>query len=680
MSHRLGPFVPANDFSHSSIIKAYQESSDETPSRSLRSSSSYSNRGSQEGATALKNLEVQSVSTESVPISIPFYYLANGNDSFDTVNLLNGPGSNTNSTPQYSNTSHLNNAAPAKGSPIVKIDETKPTHFTKENSPVKNDDEVFNQVPKRFSQFIIDQKNPFTAQRLDNLSAESSTSDLNPANLPRTGSKRRNQTQSVSSGQAPISTYHSNVSSGEISNSMGSQATIFSTRQELEPELNNSKIRQRTKKSRTRTRLYSDDSDGFSSLSRRKAIKFKNGGWLYRLRVRINRMVTKLKNLRFKNFTASSKRTGSLKKSKRSRFFGNKKQSIRGNISNPNTNPTLGTKRAVTVGTVDDELKFLAGAPPNNLNINKQNRSPEGIFSPLTSYIDLQQNTLSEINKNRLSRGYEVVSSGNYAPPHESLDPASSGKYENEKALSEVSTESVAPAPPPHLVNNSGFVENNPDIEVIDLWKIYLKHVLCKRIQIRQEINLFQSFVIEQEHNSRTLLQNYDERLQHDSVAGERLAAITDEIETVSDFSSSYASKTVTDLDSTASYTLSDTGSDVSSYQTLEVDSTVEKFNNKYQNRRSVLGEMLDYDSDDSAVSSSAGESVSEVSGSKMVSNASSVKYSPSFTSSMASDIGINKKYGTITRGVSKLSTASTHSALSPMRRSNGIKTGLNEL
>lgn len=678
MSHRLGPFVPINDFSHSSIIKAYQESSDESPSRSLLSSSSYANRSPQEGAAALKNLEVQSVSTDSVPISIPYYYLANGNDSFDTVNLLNGPGSNTNSTPQYSNTSHLNNAAPGKHSPIAKIDESTPTHFTKENSPVKNDDEVFNQVPKRFSQFIIDQKNPFTAQRLDNLSAESSTSDLNPANLPRTGSKRRNQTQSVSSGQAAISTYHSNVSSGEISNSMGSQATIFSTRQELEPDLSNSKIRQRPKKSRTRTRLYSDDSDGFSSLSRRKAIKFKNGSWLYRLRIRINRMVTKLKNLRFKNFTASSKRTGSLKKSKKSHFFVNRKQSIRGNISNPNTNPTLGTKRAVTVGTVDDELKYLAGAPPNNLNINKQDHSAAGIY-PLSSYIDLQQNTLSEINKNRLSRGYEVVSSGNYAPAHESLDPASSGKYENEKALSEASTESMAPAPPPHLVKNPDFVQSNPDIQVIELWKTYLKHVLCKRIQIRQEINLFQSFVIEQERNSRKLLQNQE--LQHANVAGmPRLAAITDEIETVSDFSTSLASKTVTDVDSTASYTISDTGSDVCSYQTLEVDSTVEKFNNKYQNRRSVLGEMLDYDSDDSAVSTSTGESVSEVSGSKMVSNASSMKYSPSFTSSMASDIGINKKYGTITRRVSKLSAASNPSALSPMRRSNGIKTGLNEL
>lgn len=680
----------------------------------------------------MKKLEVESVSTTSIPMSIPYYFIAKDNDSFDTMHLLEGPAT-ADPTPKYSNTSHLNSGVAGTNSPKKEINELRSSNFNKGSSPVvsKNDDEVFNQVPKRFSQFIIDQKNPFTVQRLDNLSADSSASDLKLKNPSpqKSGSKKKLRTSSEHSGPGRFSNkesiphelhsmYHSNASSGEISNSMGSQATIFSTRQDLGTELQSNKIRQRPRQSRTRARLYSNGSDDFSTLSRRKAIRFKEGGWLYRLKIRINKMLTKLKLLRFKNFSATSKRTGSTSKKTKSRFFASKKRvSIRGKISNPNTNPYLGTARVVTVGTVDDDLKYLAGAPVESLNINKDGcvkASPDGKYNHLSSYIDQQQSTLSEITKNRLSstnRGYEVVSSNrysqapSYAPGHDSLDPSSNIKHD-ETVISEASVESAAPPPPPpHLVRNSDFVpeidQEYHEEQIIELWKSYLKHVLCKRIQIRQEINLFQSFVIEQERKNR-LLQNNEqdgtERLvqshESENVSPKAIVATNgnDEIESASDFSS-YGSKTITDGTDHNSITdtISDTGSEVSNYRNMEVDSTVEKFNAKYQNRRSVLGEMLDYDSDDDSISSLEGrdqagelapkDSLSEISGSRLLSSNSSVKYSASFTSSMASDLGINKRYGTVMRKASKFSTTSAPSgSMSPMKRSTGIKTGLNGL
>ena len=86
----------------------------------------------------------------------------------------------------------------------------------------------------------------------------------------------------------------------EISDSMGSQATIFSTRQELHnvPLVNrnvkksNTVFRRRNNKSKrtSNVRVQTSSSDA-SVLTRKNAIRSKQGSWLYRLKVRLQRMV-----------------------------------------------------------------------------------------------------------------------------------------------------------------------------------------------------------------------------------------------------------------------------------------------------------------------------------------------------------------------------------------------------
>lgn len=250
-------------------------------------------------------------------------------------------------------------------------------------SPI--DDDAFNQVPKRFSQFIIDQQNPHISQRLDNLSMISSS-----LKSDHMGNRGQDEDESGDSRETMLSQNQNNITSStmeshrsnnnisadhnviqsvslstrdDMSESMGSQATIFSTRQEPEALLINRRVgrintglnktkslfnknKNKSKNSRLKVinrtstvRLYKSPTSSITSsllmnnqnkvrggrvgriggsgsgtgtsssilsstsLARHNAIKTKKGSWWYRLQLKIRQFWTKFK---FYNFKASS--------------------------------------------------------------------------------------------------------------------------------------------------------------------------------------------------------------------------------------------------------------------------------------------------------------------------------------------------------------------------------------
>lgn len=593
-----------------------------SPSRSPAASKS--SKRSQNAA--LDRLEVESSSTTSIPLSIPYYYITDTSNSFDTVNLLANDNSHR---PQYINTLHMpeNTPSPKK----------EPAFVVKQGPILREQENVFNQVPKRFSQFILDQQDPYMAQRLDNLllNLMSLNSDY--------GARRRTPRKdySVASSAPRMARYSSsrpdhsfssrnpvrlleNTLSREISNSMGSQATIFSTRQDMDP-------RARVRRSRTTAKAYRTES-GDSSLRRSKAIRAKDG-WLYRMSLRIKKMVAKMKRLRFR-FVAPSKRTGSIKRSKSNKLTRKYRANprnpsirrLKDMISAPTNNPHLGQRPVQTVGTVDDGLKYEAGAPEDNLNMTSVRDLLEGKYNHLLEYIDQQQDYARKISG---YEGYEHPYTLNplYAGPQRTAEASTGGPQLPQNAqkddqrhlsaghdghqrqlsngqpiphdanavfrsnsafhLSEVSRETTPPPPPPHKPDSEAVAHSD---EVVALWRRYLSHVVSQRIHLRQEISVFQQFA-----------------------AREKVP----ETDTVSD---SASLSTVTDgTDSVA----------------FEVDSTAEKFNAQYYNRRSVLGDMLDYNSSDELDDSSLWKDT-----------ASSASYTQSET--------LSRQYGTVRRGGSR--------------------------
>lgn len=327
-------------------------------------------------------VEIQSNSTSSLPISFPyFYYADNSLNSLDTFNLLNQP-----ETSQYPNTQHLRGNTPVSPSSQVVSNSKNSGTDNSLHGPVKENlkqtteegrhqtpslglvhtrarvsqDSFFNQVPKRFSQFILDQQNPYISQRLDNLSMisqslESDAKKSKKLSLNRT-SKSASQGHSAHSrnshSQSQSHSSNTNTLSRQISDLMGSQATIFLTRQEWLPGMANlPKFTTQKRGYLLRFRkLRSSKVKQMPVLERRHAIRAKDGK-LYRLKMRIKRLISKLKQLKFSSFTVSSKRMGRSKLLRRGKLV---------KISTPVTNPYLGRANAQRAN-LDDSLKTRAG-------------------------------------------------------------------------------------------------------------------------------------------------------------------------------------------------------------------------------------------------------------------------------------------------------------------------------
>lgn len=576
--------------------------------------------------TEVKQTTAESRSTKSGSFSIPYNPTDNTN-SLDTASLLN---QFENRDPLYSNTSHIN----MSNTPIKQ--QGPSDHH---NTPVRGqiDDNLFNQVPKRFSQFIIDQQVPHDVHKLDNLTLDSiSIYSLDAPEMKEAENSGTSNNTRVS-GQSG-----DNAKLRSTTSATGSQSTIFSTRQE-------------------KRRLFklSKPKSNASNLARTKAIRFKEGSWYYRLKVRMKKLGKKLKALRFNNFAVSSKRTGSIK---RSNTRGKKlKRKYRSNpqnaavrrltskeISVPYSNPQLGRGEIERVETLDARLKHQAGAAgdPNDIANNiKQNQ--------ISGYIDEQQDTY--INSMYTKTKSSSINYGSNAIRKKDIKHT----YNSTSDIEE-----IPPTPPPHLEhNNFSTVEGEKANDVIGAWKRYLSHVISQRIQLRQEIVFFQ-----------TLAANNDAKFMIDSGMSKEVEAPEDDPESESEFVSESESR----LGKSISETETLSGSDVGTESDI-VDLPTQEFNKAY-NRRSMLGEMLDYDSSDNELVSSSVYSDS--------SHASTMRYENfirSASSTASSDLGIGKRYGTILRRNTTISRKRPDQKLASglvrsMKRSQGFQVGLSEI
>lgn len=591
----------------------------------------------------LQRLEVETASSSSVPISFPYYYIESAANSISSHK--------EESTPVFSNISHNLPPVPTKSV----------------NDEIKS--EGFNQVPKRFSQFVREQHVPYnrhqstSTSNSSSLGSESDTPVKRKSHSTLGGLGPRAKTASMASNPLRTPPLGSGLNR-QISESMGSQATIFSTR--LEGENNN--VRRR--------RVQKSQSD--NSLTRRNAIRFKEGGLLYRMKLRLKKWLNNLRRLRFHK-TASSKRMS------RNNSVKNKSLKRKGkkpgmkkimNISAPIANPNLGKEPVKRVRELDDDLKYEAGAPMENVNLLDEAKK-DSKLSHLDEYIGQQQGLyFSDIESKTNSINYgrdqslkEIKANAKHRPSK------SKNKIDEieEVPLSEYS--SIAPPPPKH--GDETVISDYHDM--VDLWRKYLFFVLYKRIQLRQEISMFQTMLASEDLKSRKLSIGsqlnsiYEVESKSEDTISES-GTLASSYETISTVSQVQDIKGVDDLvnvdveDEIESDFETEIETELSEGIVIHQfipDANDERFNKRYTstNRQSVLGDMLEYESDDeltiSSVSSNNYQSVTERS-----------------NSILGSNIAIDKQYSVKHKNLSR-SMSTMSGTKSPIKRSNGYQLDL---
>lgn len=424
--------------------------------------------------------------------------MSNYQGLFDTADLLQVRDQNMDSSeskdtsspsrdsngPRYANTSHISGAAYA--------------------NPVDAPD--MDQVPLRFSQFIVEQNNYMER-------------------APSRSLVRR---------------------SAGATNLVESQATIFSTRLD-----GSSTVRSRLKSRSRKSRAY-PESSSVHLLTRQKAIRSKEGSLAYRFRLRMKKILAKMKRKLSPmwNFVAGSRKATSsvkrpLRKLKRARFMRPPQPMT---ISAPMNNPNLG--RGATAGRQSSIHNERAGK-----------------MTHLSKFIDEQR--------------------------HLSGGPPSQAAF---------LVDSMAPPPPPHLnslglkqyLQNSSSEAQREKERMQELWKRYLAGVVAQRIKLRQEITLFQLLLANQ-----SIPSIYQKK--YSDIASSRHASIvhTSTNTEKREFSVSTVSSATESLVSVSDdFTLNDEMSAPEIESDVEtLDLNVEKFQ-RVLNRRSMLGEMLDYESD----------------------------------------------------------------------------------
>ncbi|CAH2352676.1 hypothetical protein CLIB1423_07S05006 [[Candida] railenensis] len=766
-------------------------------------------------------------STPSLPLSIPYYYIANHTDSFDTVNLLNGE----NEQPQYSNTSHLNipSHSPAKQQqpaytpqlssqqqqplahpqeqflqqpqqqqhqqqqhhrqhqnqnqqqqqpqyqqqyqqeqafqfqqtrqqPQVTIDKMK-DEGGHERTSSNGTGTLFNQVPKRFSQFILDQQNPYMAQRLDHLSMNSISlysggtpsymeSHIqsgynytnNSSSNPNHGKKAGMKTGSTTTSSNPKNKSSTTDSiHRDISESMGSQATIFSTR----PQDNDT------------------NSSGINNLKRRKAVRSKEGGLMYRFQLRMRRIAKKMKYIftvkrkktvkpigpteerrRFRSLLRRSNRTAanskmkkkkqdvsasdlkkSMKKSLSMRLPKSKSKTI--SISAPTQNLDLGGGSELV--PMDSRLKLRAGLQDANKNelvdlpteedsIRRKTLSPPAIVpssNPLTragkfttrkappppavptkQQQQQQQPEPAQLAAVSAALQKHVAASKSNATLQKSNADALDAAAANARALSDH-------LPGSAVVRKSLYatvVDQMEEESLVEAWKNYLSHVIASRIKLRQEINFYQSLKKEStESNYKFGIETEDEQSRAGSQAdfsrvpshmGSQATfakSIPITTRTVSEDTSNSkftqpgvnmkSSNSSRNTSSSTNYSNAPRGfssvshklsvksfaptmttnaesdeEDEDDHSVISIlDPTAEEFNRSFANRHSMLGEMLDYQSDTTSIASSQGSTATETGSRATHTTESASNILPSAVLSNE-DIGIGMRYGTVIR------------------------------
>ena len=175
----------------------------------------------------------------------------------------------------------------------------------------------------------------------------------------------------------------------------------------------------------------------------------------------------------------------------------------------------MGKQPVFKVAKIDDSLKFRAGAPKENVNLvdydeafGKMNHLSEYIYQQETEYFKKHG-----VKKNDNVASPEILGESKSMLPSPNFDDSPS-----ELLTDSVTThaKTMPPIPPPHL--DHSFASNQRDQSpkripapeptspppeqhqqkqnIVELWEEYLRLVLYKRIQLRQEINMFQNFMV----------------------------------------------------------------------------------------------------------------------------------------------------------------------------------------
>lgn len=651
--------------------------------------------------TRLRPSSISSDSTPSLPLSIPYYYIANNSNSFDTVNLLN----TFTAQPLYSNTSHLNILSPVKSefsinhnpnarhqSPAPGVPETPtgvgaydpktaaaaaavgagaapgagasgvPGTVTIQTpsrpgpmyqAPV-SEEALFNQVPKRFSQFILDQQNPYMVQKIDGLSMNllSLYSGGDPYGDPNnfnhvSGKQSYSLTTSSNNNNNNNNKKKSTTSSSsgdkrDISDSMGSQATIFSTRPQD----------------------FGANTPPLVGLQRKKAIKDKNGGWIFRLKIRMKKMASKLK------YVFKVKRRKSMKKkTKTSNKLARRKQLVatdekpRGMFAQFSRSRSLRKKGK---GYNRNIKKLQISAPANNPDLGKTSGELEKV--PLDSEL-------------RQKAGAQV---GHLFEKDDDSDIIGGKKPESMKKLADPPRTMAPPPIKPATLGSRSFssaelpeatairksmhapiLDEHIEAALVEAWRSYLSHVLTSRIKLRQEINFFQSLNRLESYVFGPVDTESEGGLVIDRAASTIKSSSKSRVATSATITSK-STPVPAKLEPLRTLLVMSTSSNSSVESELSVlDPSTAQFNTSYANRHSVLGEMLDYTSDDTG----------------SITSTSSSTYSESHISN--EDIGIGKRYGTVIRrsGANSLQGLTQllprQGLLSPIRRSHGYSLGL---
>ncbi|OBA19146.1 hypothetical protein METBIDRAFT_13458 [Metschnikowia bicuspidata var. bicuspidata NRRL YB-4993] len=470
----------------------------------------------------------------SVAASIPFYDLSHYSPLLNTLNLLQLDDSG-----QVVEGAYVHRESGSHSPTALLLDQ-------------------FNQVPPRFSRFILDQRSAATVP-------------------------------------AP-------PSSRDISWLMGSQATVFSTRAD------GPRRRHRSVKA-TRMDSTAGAPETALLLTRRRVIRFKPGGRLYRLRLTLRKLALRLRRRlgAVRTFFAAPRKASSKVQTAAARPFFGRQRLVRqaaasrtGHISAPLANPGLGAAGgALRVAGLTGELKAMAGFTKPG---SKSPRATTPGRTSLARYVSEERR----------------ASSRNLASEAAALDS------------------SAPPPPPPHVDALfrrliSGATERSA---LQGVWRQYLANVLALRIRLRQEVHLYQRLLAEQpiagtpktlprtvktqrattRSPARWLASIADIKSYRASIVPGKSSSTESEHDslllnaTASSMARAPVSEThsrfTTDTRKASATSAIQTVSDFSSSSVgseSDEESIDEKIDRLQQvlNRRSMLGQMLDYDSDE---------------------------------------------------------------------------------
>lgn len=329
---------------------------------------------------------------------------------------------------------------------------------------------------KKMTQLLPDQrKTSSVATRLDNLSLQSISLNSSPSQYRKYGDCTFIPSRDTETRKDNLYFHSENPS----------QNTIFSTRENQEDQVLLESIK------------TLDPVSSASTLSRRKAIRSKKGLVYYRIKVFFARFLNKMKNFRGSPIPASSKRTGSIKR----KMY--RQQTLKRKFR---LNPR---NRSIKAANIHHQTPHYEVSPfTDQINI-------DGFKSPRSSTHDGKADLNDNIYQPLDPRGLK-------------LEYGANDKNEQQRPLSAHLSKTndqnygTVPLPDHHISRHhadmkpvapidrklqelqegsySKTLEANQRDKLVRLWRNYLCHVLRRRIQLRQEILLFESLA--QAHSS----------------------------------------------------------------------------------------------------------------------------------------------------------------------------------